>query len=59
LFQAPLTVKTDGLIGKFIDQTFHMVGRVRARTTLEIYWSSPGVARPPVKNHWCIISMIL
>jgi len=37
LFQAPLTVKTDVFIGKFIDQTFQMAGRVRARATLEIY----------------------
>ena len=29
LFQAPLSVKTDVFVGKFIDQTFHMVGRVR------------------------------
>jgi len=37
MFQSPLTVKTDVFVGKFIDKTFPMVGRVRARATLEIY----------------------
>jgi len=53
LFQALLSVKTDVFVGKFIDQTLHMVARVRARATLEIYW------RPlRWRTHWCIISMI-
>jgi len=41
LFQAPLTfkkvVKTNVFLSKFINQTFHVVERVKAYALLEIY----------------------
>ena len=50
----PLALKANLFVGKFQDQTFHVVGRVRARAPLEIYWLTPpwGSAPPPVKHHW-------
>jgi len=39
-------------IGKFIDQTFYSVGRVRACAPLESYWRPQEGKRSPVKKHW-------
>ena len=50
LFQAPWikkAVKTSVFIGEFNEQTFHLVGCVRARAPCKFIDG----ARPPVNNH--------
>jgi len=47
-------VQTNAFIGKFIDQTFHVPVRMRARTPLDIYSRPMGWRAAPFKNHWYI-----
>jgi len=53
LFQAPdfkYAVKTNVLTGKFIDEVFHVVGRVRSRNPREIYWQHLGGLSPLLRT---------
>jgi len=56
LFQAPSyfkqSEKTNVFIGKFHDQTFHVVGHVRDRAPWKFTEAPLGGRAPPMKNHW-------